>query len=254
MDPKKESLRKIPTVHAVPAAGDIGSVLKAARQKKGVSVDAVAQQTRIPKKYLEAMEANRTDELPALVYLRGFLKGYCDFLEVEFEPLWKLLQPAPPPAAAPAGDEAHAAPAPKQAPAKPLTPQPAHHDARGDKRDPRGLVILAASIALAVGVFVWLSKQKPEPTAPRVEPAALAAISQSDDELVISFNEETWVSVKADGALLFEGLAPRGARQTWKAKKGFNLRTPHPRSLTVLLNGATQQLSEPTPEGDYRLE
>lgn len=254
MDPKKESLRKIPTVHAVAAAGDIGSVLKAARQKKGVSIDAVAQQTRIPKKYLEAMESNRTDELPALVYLRGFLKGYCDFLEVEFEPLWKLLQPPPAPAAAaPAAEEKKAAPKPAPAGHAPA-PAAAHGDEHG-KPDLSGPLALGVSIAVALGVFIWLKRQDSRPAEPQPEaPAALASIPQTEDELSVTLNEETWLSLKADGVTVFEGLAPKGAQQKWKAKKGFVLRTPHPKNLSLLKNGTAFQLPEPDAAGDYHIE
>lgn len=115
----RDPLRKIPTKHAPEARGDIGGALKAARLKKGHSLEAVSQQTRIPKKYLDALEANRFEEFPALAYLRGFLKNYCDYLELEFEPLWRLATTAP--GAAP--EETPAQPAPTQPPASEAKPQ-----------------------------------------------------------------------------------------------------------------------------------
>lgn len=143
MQSPQDPLRKIPTKHAPEARGDIGSSLKAARLKKGHTPEAVSQQTRIPKKYIDALESNRFDEFPALAYLRGFLKSYCDYLELDFEPLWRQAfsgeQPsgagpssAPPQdaaaakaQAAPAPKPEAAAPAPKKEPAKPLAkPEP----------------------------------------------------------------------------------------------------------------------------------
>lgn len=103
MDNNTDPLRKIPTKHAPEARADIGTALKAARAKKGHTLEAVAQQTRIQKKFLDALENNRFDEFPALAYLRGFLKSYCDYLEVDFDPLWQAVnEPAKEPTPAPA--------------------------------------------------------------------------------------------------------------------------------------------------------
>ena len=127
MESNSDPLRKIKTKHAPEATADIGSALKAARVKKGASLDAVGQHTRIPKKFLDALENNRFEEFPALAYLRGFLKSYCDYLEVDFEPLWKQVVPETPPPSAPGKPAAAAAPAqtPAPAPVSEPTPMPA---------------------------------------------------------------------------------------------------------------------------------
>src|SRR5882762_8006576 len=84
----KQSLRKIPASRPPESQADIGSILKAAREQKGHTLDSVSQHTRISRKFLAALEANKFEEFPALAYLRGFLKSYCDYLEIEFAPLW----------------------------------------------------------------------------------------------------------------------------------------------------------------------
>ncbi|MBU6430493.1 MAG: helix-turn-helix domain-containing protein, partial [Cyanobacteria bacterium REEB65] len=75
MESDRDPLRKIPTKHAPEVKADIGSALKAARTRKGATLEAVGQHTRIPKKFLDALENNRFEEFPALAYLRGFLKS-----------------------------------------------------------------------------------------------------------------------------------------------------------------------------------
>lgn len=264
-DPNKEPLRNIPTVHVPHVRADIGPKLKAARQAKGWSLDAVAQQTRIPKKYLDAMEADRLDDLPALVYLRGFLKGYCDHLEIPFEPLWDAINPnAPAPAApapqAPAGKAGTAAPktaSPSTPPpaARPAAPPPSRHHHEEEKSSPAGAAVLVVSIVVALGAFIWLRQHKSELPPQTSTPAALEpSVEPARPELTIVAEDETWLSVKADGALVFEGRMPKGARQAWQARRGFLLRAPQPGRLSVLLNGATVQLSSATAEGDYKLE
>jgi len=92
---------KEPTEKDVPQ--DIGATLRKRRTLRGESLDSIHQHTRIPKRFLEALEENRFQDLPAPVYLRGFLKSYCDHLDVDFEPVWKKLS-QPPAGTAPAAE------------------------------------------------------------------------------------------------------------------------------------------------------
>jgi cytoskeletal protein RodZ len=233
-------LRKIPVVTVPQVSQDIGSALKSRREAKGHSLDAVSQHTRIPKRFLDALEKNQLDEFPALVYLRGFLKNYCEYLELDFEAIWALVQP---PAAPEAKDAAQAAPV-----------EPKEHPPAGRDNSPAGALLFAA--ALALGTFLFLRKSGPEKaeSSPEV-PAALAPLdNQAQRALTLTFRQEAWVSLKADGALLFEGRAPQGARQEWKAKKSFSLRTPQPQNLDMTLDAASYRLSSPQAGGEYKIE
>jgi len=50
--------------------------LKIARRAKGKSLDEVSNDTNISKRYLEALEEDNYDTLPAQVYVKGFLSAY----------------------------------------------------------------------------------------------------------------------------------------------------------------------------------
>jgi cytoskeletal protein RodZ len=54
----------------------IGSFLKSHREQRRMSLEEVARVTRIPTPSLESIEADRFDELPGEVFVRGFLKSY----------------------------------------------------------------------------------------------------------------------------------------------------------------------------------
>jgi len=54
----------------------IGPLLKKSREEKRMSVAEVARVTRIPIATLDALEADRFDDLPGEVFVRGFLKSY----------------------------------------------------------------------------------------------------------------------------------------------------------------------------------
>lgn len=55
---------------------EIGSMLRKRREAKRMSVAEVSRVTRIPVATLEALEADRFDDLPGEVFVRGFLKSY----------------------------------------------------------------------------------------------------------------------------------------------------------------------------------
>lgn len=80
----------VPTLWEVRLAG-IGEALRSTRERRGLSIDEVARETRISPRFLEALEAEAFDELPAPVYVRGFLRSYANYLKIEPQPLLDLL-------------------------------------------------------------------------------------------------------------------------------------------------------------------
>jgi transcriptional regulator with XRE-family HTH domain len=61
----------------------VGHRLREAREKQGFSLTDVERQTRIPRQYLQALEADQFGILPAPVYARGFLRNYARFLGLD---------------------------------------------------------------------------------------------------------------------------------------------------------------------------
>jgi cytoskeletal protein RodZ len=54
----------------------VGERLRAAREEKGLSLEDIAAQTRIPQRHLESLETADWDKLPAPTYTTGFAKSY----------------------------------------------------------------------------------------------------------------------------------------------------------------------------------
>src|SRR5438093_12849043 len=54
----------------------VGERLRTAREEKGLSLDDVARQTRIPIRHLEHIEREEWDALPAITYSVGFVRSY----------------------------------------------------------------------------------------------------------------------------------------------------------------------------------
>lgn len=60
-----------------------GKTLKQIREKIGVELQVVSTETKISIKVLEQIEEEAFENLPALVYLKGFLKGYAQSLGLD---------------------------------------------------------------------------------------------------------------------------------------------------------------------------
>jgi cytoskeleton protein RodZ len=58
----------------------LGPYLRDLRQRHGVSVDDISRATRIGREYLEALETGDLAKLPAPVFVRGFIRAYCQAL------------------------------------------------------------------------------------------------------------------------------------------------------------------------------
>jgi cytoskeleton protein RodZ len=58
----------------------VGAYLRELRTSRGVSLDEVARLTRVPPRYLTALEHDAFSELPAPVFIRGFIRAYCQAL------------------------------------------------------------------------------------------------------------------------------------------------------------------------------
>ncbi len=53
----------------------LGNYLRVEREARSTTLDELSRATRIPKQCLEALERGALEELPARVYVRGFLKS-----------------------------------------------------------------------------------------------------------------------------------------------------------------------------------
>jgi curved DNA-binding protein CbpA len=57
--------------------------LRLIREKRGLSAEDVARITKIPMRYLKALESCDVKKLPARVYIQGFLKNLCSVYKLD---------------------------------------------------------------------------------------------------------------------------------------------------------------------------
>ncbi|GBD22398.1 hypothetical protein HRbin29_00028 [bacterium HR29] len=70
----------------------IGETLRAARERRGLSLSEASRLTRIAPRFLIALEEDDYAALPAPVYARGFLRSYAALLGLDPEPLVAALR------------------------------------------------------------------------------------------------------------------------------------------------------------------
>jgi cytoskeleton protein RodZ len=60
-----------------------GRFLKQAREYKGASLRDVERKTRIPRRHIFALENEQYDQLPPLIYARGIVRNYAQYLGID---------------------------------------------------------------------------------------------------------------------------------------------------------------------------
>lgn len=273
---KKPEKPETPAAAPVPT---VGALLRQRRQMRGQSLEAVHQATRIPRQLLQAIEEDRHGDFAAPVYLHGFLKSYCEHLELDYLPLWQRIAPSDKPADEEEGEDSG--------------PDFSH------LASPSVMPLVVLGGVLAVGVAVWgvsrvLAARK---TAPPAEPAAHApaAVPANDPaaplstsafvgpvssvtasaapeapparpaqppepavsypaRLRITATAVGQVSLRRDGRLVFEGSLPPGKYLDFRGTS-FVIVASNPKGLRVELGGQPVDLAARTPEpdGSYRL-
>ncbi|MCW5888862.1 MAG: helix-turn-helix domain-containing protein, partial [Anaerolineales bacterium] len=107
----------------------VGHALSQQRQQRGLTLEQASEATHIRRHYLQALEAGDFGALPSAAQVRGFLRAYASYLDLDGEALLaQLRQPS-------ASDPAPAAGAPPAA-AQPTRPAPEPAAARAEPAPP----------------------------------------------------------------------------------------------------------------------
>jgi len=63
--------------------GELGTRLRQQREARGLTIEDAERDTRISRRYLQALEAEQFEVIPAPVYARGFLRSYSQYLGLD---------------------------------------------------------------------------------------------------------------------------------------------------------------------------
>ena len=74
------------------AAATAGSRLRAARERKGLTLEQVASETRISRRYLEDLETGALEEMPGRTYVLGFARTYAKTVGLDQDEIVSLVR------------------------------------------------------------------------------------------------------------------------------------------------------------------
>lgn len=226
-------------------AQSVGERLRIAREAKGLSLEDVARQTRIPVRHLEHIEREEWDALPAITYSVGFARSYANTIDLDGAQIGAEVREQL--GGARAGGTAATA---YYEPADPA------------RVPPRSIAIAAAVIAvlLVIGYLIWrssavdddnpadvaITQSEEQPAAnaaaARTAQPTLAAPAPTNGPVVLTAAEDVWLKIDqaGGGAPLYMGTLKAG--QSYQVPAGAQapkLRTARANVLRVSV-GATQ--------------
>jgi cytoskeletal protein RodZ len=198
----------------------LGQDLKRERELRGISLEEISNLTKISLKQLEAVEQDHLDDLPGEFFTKAILKAYANSIGLEEDTVMNkyyeeslLQEPSP-------ESKLH------KEKAKPAM-----------KKKIIGIAILVV-ISTVILIFVYLTSwkkrtpllqeeikpwtliQKEAPISlPGINPSEASVIEEEKLALEISFTEETWLQVYADGELEVEATKMPGERISVEASE-----------------------------------
>ena len=221
-----------------PEIGGIGAQLKAAREARGLTLEQVAAETRIPQRHLVTIEAGNFAALPARTYAIGFTRTYAKAVGLDDGKVADRVR-----AELDAQETGSRARAPGFEPGDP---------ARVPSRALGWIMALAVVLVLA-GLFVVfrpyfspaaelpsLVEQQEAEQAAAARPAQRPAAAPADASGPVIFTalEETWVRFYTPEGTLSEMVMARGDTYTVPANAAQPmLRTGRPDALQITVGG-----------------
>ncbi|MCW3481364.1 helix-turn-helix domain-containing protein [Neisseriaceae bacterium JH1-16] len=140
----------------------VGTRLKAAREAAGLSLGDVADRLKLSIRQLEALESDSYDVLPGPAFVRGFVRNYARFLDIDSAPLMAALESRVPSVAKVVENFAHE-----------VEPEPGEVES-SRSRGPLVVLGLLVVVGLA-GAGWWWSKSNAEKPAASNELAPMMA-------------------------------------------------------------------------------
>lgn len=227
---------------------EIGSSLKEAREARNLSLEEVEEETKIRRKYLQALEKEQYDLLPGQVYARAFLKNYARFLNLDVAEVMESFDYTP------AREMTQTQDNQKDIGVEPKTYQ---------SQKPRYWLYLATLVivlGLTISVYytargIGLNRPDREdfrtgeqsqvpasdqsnPSIGQQPPAQAPTTSQEGVRLTLSVTKNTcWMRVIVDGTPAFQGEVSAGQTQEYTGSEKISFRLGNAGVVLVKLNG-----------------
>jgi cytoskeleton protein RodZ len=188
----------------------VGDRLRSAREEKGLRLEDVAVETRIPLRHLESLEAGDWARLPAPTYTVGFAKSFAGAVGLDRGEIGGQIRS-------------------EMGGVRSDTHTPEHFEPADPARGfPKGLVLAAIlAIVIVVGLFSWLrnrdltetdtpARTAVEEPADRQQPAQAQQPEPAPPQgpVLLTATAPAWLRVTDQGQTLYEGILQPGESYT----------------------------------------
>jgi cytoskeletal protein RodZ len=238
-------------------SGSFGDWLRRQREMREISLRDIAERTKISLRYLEAMEADRFDLLPAPIFAKGFLREYARYVGLSPDEVVNhyLSVQQPQESEDKEGDnKVRTRPKPVD------TGQPPVQKSWGS-----GLVLTIAGLILLalVALAAWLWDKRDKTAGESAAPPSMAAPApavlrpaagnppppppeepRAPLEVSLDFTRDCWVEVVTDGKDRLSELRVQGESLQLEAEKSLLLTLGNAAAVEVQVNGYPLSLDD----------
>ncbi|WP_392436077.1 helix-turn-helix domain-containing protein [Chlorogloeopsis fritschii PCC 9212] len=253
---KHESTPSVDNQKQAEKLADIGRQLSASRQENGLSLEEMVVLTKVPRRLLQAIEEGNLKELPEPIYIQGLIRQYADalgFNGTEFASHFPVTIN------------------------KIITKPVLKTTTIGELR-PIHLYLIYVFVILSsvIGLSRLLNpnalqtanktQQQPDVEAvldsratqnaqPNLQ--SVSEITSSEEQQLqigVILTEKSWIQVRVDGKVEYEGELPQGFRGNWQAQEQLTVRTDNAGGVLVSVNRQkAKQLGEPGKQKEFTI-
>lgn len=227
----------------------VGAKLTALRRERGKTSSDIESATKIMGRMISALENERWDELPAKVYVRGYIQNYAQYLGVDPAPLLEEYERD-------IGARVEHAPL-RRIPERTVVPH------RLDVHDIPKQVWTAIAVAVfVIALVVWgisaLAGRDDAPPAIAPETTSTAGTDAAGTgagagdlgavttpatggafilKIEVAEGQSSWVQARVDGLIAYEGTLPGGESKMWTVTDAAVIRVGKPAAVTLTRDG-----------------
>ena len=209
----------------------LGAFLRSKREERGIALEEMAEKTRIPLRYLSALEEDRLDALPGKVYERLFIRTYADLVGINVEELGRQFKEIQ----------------------NTLELKVRPEDERRSPFLKRGIYALGFLTVALVAALIFFRREPEQPARPEPEAIPNLVPAQASDSFIpqlpaaplqlqslsleLETTESNWVKISADDKTVFEAELQPGEKKTFAAEQRLKLTLGRAWGAQLRVNG-----------------
>jgi hypothetical protein len=204
----------------------LGAALRAERERRRISLDAVARGTLVRHDFLELIDHDRLEDLPSGAYAKGFIRSYAIYLGLDPKPFLK------------AYEQRCGRPEPELSR---VVRRGVRVPPRAHKRAWQISIFAAAAVLLLLALLGAFRSNGPAPLP--ASPASARVIGSSAPSFVgtvvrvEAVTHDAWLQVEADGKQIYADTLRRGDFRTFKGDQEIVITTPRAADIRITANG-----------------